>query len=98
MATKKFQRSNEPKDIEKLLNEQTSVILNAVDEKLGKIEKQISNLVTKDEFNNLVTSVDKYAKKADAYFQEMVMLSHKVDRQEKWIFQIAKKLKIKLEY
>jgi len=30
------------------------------------------------------TAVDTYAKKADAYFQEMVMLVHKVDRHEKW--------------
>ena len=42
--------------------------------------------------------IDAYAKKADAYFQEMVMLSHKVDRHEKWIKQLADKLGIKLEY
>jgi len=49
-------------------------------------------------FSDLQTSVDAYAKKADTYFQEMVMLSHKVDRHEKWIKQIAEKLGIKLEY
>lgn len=37
-------------------------------------------------------------KKRDTYFQEMVMLSHKVDRHEKWIKQLAEKLGIKLEY
>jgi uncharacterized coiled-coil DUF342 family protein len=52
----------------------------------------------KDEFSNLYTAIDAYAKKADAYFQEMVMLSHKVDRHEKWIKQLADKLGIKLEY
>lgn len=36
-------------------------------------------------FSNLLTSVDSYAKKADAYFQEMVMLAHKVDRHKKWL-------------
>ena len=35
---------------------------------------------------------------AGSYFQEMVMLSHKVDRHEKWFHQIAEKLGIKLEY
>jgi uncharacterized coiled-coil DUF342 family protein len=45
-----------------------------------------------------MSAVDSYAKKADAYFQEMVMLSHKVDRHEKWFHQIAEKLGIKLEY
>jgi len=49
-------------------------------------------------FSDLQTSVDAYAKKADTYFQEMVMLSHKVDRHEKWIKQLADKLGTKLEY
>ena len=51
----------------------------------------------KEDFRNLQTSVDAYAKKADAYFQEMVMLARKVDRLEKWIHQIAEKVGIKLE-
>lgn len=55
-------------------------------------------LSTKEDFNNLLTAMDAYAKKADAYFQEMVMLAHKVDRHEKWLHQVAEKLGIKLEY
>ncbi|MBZ9571932.1 hypothetical protein KJA15_01160 [Patescibacteria group bacterium] len=49
-------------------------------------------------FSDLQTSVDAYAKKADDYFKEMVALSHKVNRHERWIQQIAEKLGIKLEY
>ena len=52
----------------------------------------------KKSFLDLQTSVDGYAKKADTYFQEMVALSRKVDRHEKWFHQIAEKLGIKLEY
>ena len=52
----------------------------------------------RQDFVNLQTSVDVYAKKADTYFQEMVMLAHKVDRHEKWIQQLADKLGIKLQY
>lgn len=52
----------------------------------------------KQSFSDLQTSVDVYAKKADTYFQEMVMLTHKVDRHEKWFHQIAEKLGVKLEY
>jgi uncharacterized coiled-coil DUF342 family protein len=63
-----------------------------------EMKEMIANLVTKEDFNNLQTAVDAYAKKADTYFQEMVMLAHKVDRHEKWIKQIAEKLGIKLEY
>ncbi|OGF82253.1 hypothetical protein A3B18_04050 [Candidatus Giovannonibacteria bacterium RIFCSPLOWO2_01_FULL_46_13] len=48
-------------------------------------------------FSSLLTSIDSYATKADTYFQEMVMLSHKVDRHEKWLKQIADKLGLKLE-
>ncbi len=36
-------------------------------------------------FRDLQSSVDAYAKRADVYFQEMVMLSRKIDRHEKWI-------------
>lgn len=52
----------------------------------------------KQSFSDLQTSVDAYAKKADTYFQEMVMLAHKVDRHEKWFHLIAEKIGIKLEY
>lgn len=62
------------------------------------LENSISVLPTKEDFVQLSTAVDAYAKKADTYFQEMVMLSHKVDRHEKWLQQIADKLGIKLEY
>ena len=59
--------------------------------------KQDLEILRKD-FSDLQISVDAYAQKADAYFQEMVMLTHKVDRHEKWFHQIAEKLGIKLEY
>lgn len=62
------------------------------------LERAVENLPTKEDFNNLFNAVDAYAKKADTYFQEMVVLSHKVDRHEKWIQQIADKLGVKLEY
>jgi len=75
------------------------------------IEKLIEVFATRDEivtkndfeelkvdFRNLQSAVDAYATKADTFFQELVMLSHKVDRHEKWLLQIAEKLGIKLEY
>ena len=58
----------EDKDIQKLIN------VFATKEDLKEVVK---NLSTKDDFNKLLTAVDSYAKKADTYFQEMVMLSHK---------------------
>ncbi len=56
-----------------------------IDERFGRLfdvfatkedlERAIENISTKEDFNRLITSVDAYAKKADTYFQEMVMLS-----------------------
>lgn len=63
-----------------------------------EIREMIRPLATKEAFDELQKSVDAYAQKADKFFQELVMLSHKVDRHEKWIQQIAEKLGIKLEY
>ena len=62
------------------------------------LKEATERLPTKEDFNNLLTAVDAYAHKADAYFQEMVALSHKVDRHEKWLWEIAEKLGIKLKY
>ena len=50
------------------------------------------------DFATLTATVDGYPKKADMYYQEMLMLAHKVDRHEKWLIQIAQKLDIKLEF
>jgi len=69
---------------------------NVIDEGFSQVKVDIKDL--KEGFDSLQKSVDAYAVKADAFFQEMVMLSHKVDRHEKWLLQIAEKLGIKLEY
>jgi hypothetical protein len=75
------------------------------------IQKLIEVFATRDEvatkkdleelqgmFNGLQTGVDNYAKKANDYFQEMVMMNQKLNRHEKWFHMIADKLDIKLEY
>jgi len=79
----------EDKDIQKMIE----VFLTR-----DEFNEAISNLATKEDINKIYSAIDAYAKKADAYFQEMVMLSHKVDRHEKWIKQLADKLGLKLEY
>ena len=64
----------------------------------NKIEELKENKADKSDINELMSAIDAYAKKADTYFQEMVMLSHKVNRLEKWIQEIAEKVGIRLEY
>jgi len=78
------------------MNQDFSELIEYLDDKFGKVEGDIKEL--RDNFNLLQKSVDDYAVKADTFFQELVMLSHKVDRHEKWLLQIAEKLGIKLEY
>lgn len=65
----------------------------ATKEELVALEERLTK-----SFSDLQSAVDKFAKKADAYFQEMLVLAHKVERHEKWLHQIAEKLGVKLEY
>ena len=80
------------------MKEDFSELIQYLDEKFNTIETKLDTKVDKVDFNNLQTAVDAYAKKADTYFQEMVMLSHKVDRHEKWLQKLADKLGVKLDY
>jgi len=57
----------------------------------------VSNLASKHDINDLMNSIDAYAHKADTYFQEMVMLSRKVDRHDRWFLQLAEKLGVTLK-
>ncbi len=50
------------------------------------------------DFSEMQTSVDTYAHKADGYFQEMAMLTLKINRHEKWLEKMAERLGMKLEY
>lgn len=78
--------------VDKRLDYQSKEILR-LDKKIDGFKDEL-----KSDISNLHSAVDAYAKKADAYFQEMVMLSKKVERQERWIQIIAKKVGVKLEY
>ena len=75
-----------------------SELIEYLDKKFSKIEDILETKADKSDLDSLATAVDSYAKKADTYFQEMVALSHKVDRHEKWLLQLAEKLGVKLEY
>ena len=78
------------------MNQDFSELVKYLDEKFIRVDKRFDEM--KEDFTGLQTAVDAYAKKADTFFEEMVALSHKVDRHEKWFHQVAEKLGIKLEY
>ena len=88
-------REREIEEIRKILKNYSELI-KYLDQKFTRIDERFDEM--KKDFVDLQTSVDAYAKRADTYFQEMVALSYKVDRHERWIKQIADKLGIKLEY
>ncbi|MFA5349377.1 MAG: hypothetical protein WC309_03350 [Candidatus Paceibacterota bacterium] len=69
-----------------------------IDNRFVDIESILETKADRADINTLTSAVDAYAKKADTYFQEMVMLSHKVDRIEKWVVQLADKAGLKLQY
>ncbi len=78
------------------MDQNSSELVEYLDQKFTRVDKRFDEI--KKDFINLQTSVDAYASKADAYFQEMLMLSQKIDRHEKWLHQVADKLGIKLQY
>ncbi len=80
------------------MKEDFSELITYLDERFEKIEKVLENKADKTDVQNLMTAVDKYAEKADAYFQEMIMMAQKIDRHEKWFQIVADKLGIKLPY
>jgi restriction endonuclease S subunit len=67
------------KEIEKLLDKQTSIILTAVDRKILKIERKITKLEAKVEqrFDQLITTLDKFLKRLTDLEDEFTMM--KVD-------------------
>ena len=61
--------------------ENLAELIQYLDQRFETVDKRLEGL--SGQFSDLQQSVDKYAHRADAYFQEMTMLAHKVDRHEK---------------
>ena len=68
-------------------------------DEFGQFRKEIDNEFTnlREAIQALTVSVDKLAKAVGDIRQEYVAISAKVDRMEKWIHQIAKKVGIELK-
>ena len=72
------------------MNNDYSKLIEYLDEKFTTSHADLEELSGK--FDNLQSAVDNYAKRADTYFQEMVMLGHKVDRHENGYSKLLKRL------
>ncbi len=82
----KKRKNKEPTDLSELVH--------FISGKFDEVEERFDTL--EGMFRDLEGAVDAYAKRADTYFQEMVMLSHQVSRHERWIRKIAEKVGVKL--
>ena len=60
-----------------MLDEQDIQKLAQVFATKAELQAAVSGLATKSDINDLMNAIDAYANKADTYYQEMVMLSHK---------------------
>ncbi len=63
-----------------------------------KVNKRLEETATKKQVEGLTNTVDGLAGLVRDYQQEMLMLTHKVDRMERWILQLAEKTGVKLSY
>ena len=63
-----------------------------------KVNKRLEETATKKQVEALTNTVDGLAGLVRDYQQEMLMLTHKVDRMERWILQLAEKTGVKLSY
>ena len=62
------------------------------------IHEKFEAVATKKQVDDLTNTVDGLAGLIRDYQQEMLMISHKVDRMEQWIHEIAQKTGIQLSY
>ncbi len=71
-------------------------LITYLDEKFRAIDTRFDELT--QNFSDLQSSVDAYAKKADTYFQEMAAMRHAIKRHEEALLKIAEKVGIKLDF
>lgn len=85
-------------DVQKIITAGSQVF--ATKAELAGVEKRLDSLEAKLEAktDQILTAVDAYAKKADTFFQELVVATHRLDRHEMWIKKIAEKLGVALEF
>ena len=73
------------KDIQELLNNQTMVILDAVDAKITKLQSEIRALDLKfsQKIDQLTTTLDKFLKRMTDMEDEFAMMKHDLNKMKK---------------
>lgn len=75
-------------------HDEFTLLFKFMSEKFSAIDDRFDAMSQR--FDSLSNLVDSYAKKSETYHQEMLVLNHRVDRSEKWIFSAADKVGVKL--
>lgn len=57
-----------------------------------ELDERIANLPTKEDFHNLVSVIDGYAKQVSETNQEIIVLGEKANRIESWVQKAAPKI------
>ncbi|MBU1102847.1 hypothetical protein KJ853_04330 [Patescibacteria group bacterium] len=78
---KRRQKNPILKEVEKLLGQQTNVILSAVDNKIQKLEKGMDRL--DDSMNELKNTLDKFLKRLTDFDDEFKIVKARVNKIEK---------------
>lgn len=83
-------------DMESRFDGQFTKLYKHMNKEFSKIHKRLDQTATKGKLNTYANAVDAFAKQTETYHQEMDVLSHKVDRHEKWHEQTAKAVGLNL--
>lgn len=78
-------------DIKNLTEFQKEIF--ATKEDLASLEAKLGTKI-----DRLTNSVDAYAKQANTYYQEMLILSRRIERMEIWIKKVSDKVGIPFEF
>jgi hypothetical protein len=79
------------------MNKDFSELVEYLDKKFAETAKQKDLDALKERVDTLIDSIDRLAKLITDYHQEQMAIKAKMDIHEKWIFQLAEKLGLKLQ-
>ena len=79
------------------MNKDFSELVEYLDKKFAETAKQKDLDILKERVDSLIDSIDRLAKLITDYYQEQMAIKAKMDIHEKWIFQLAEKLGLKLQ-
>lgn len=78
--------------IDKNLDKLTSIVIKGFD----SIDKELENKASKEDFTRLFDLMDKIAKKQEIDDEERLVMGYQLERLDRWVHGVAKKIGYKL--